>query len=60
MLKQAYEAINASGKHLEIVFVSSDHDVKQFEVLHRLYDLLATCMILPDWKQSTRLAQMPR
>ncbi|CAL5223492.1 g6018 [Coccomyxa viridis] len=31
LLKQAYHAINASGKRLEIVFVSSDHDEKQFE-----------------------------
>ena len=31
-LKQTYEAINATGKRLEIVFVSSDHDEKQFEV----------------------------
>ena len=34
LLKQAYDAINASGKRLEIVFVSSDHDEKQFEVLN--------------------------
>ena len=27
-----YEAINATGKRLEIVFVSSDHDQKEFEV----------------------------
>ena len=60
LLKQAYDAINTSSKRLEIVFVSSDPDEEQFEVLHHSQQPARHMHDHPRPEHGlTRLAPMP-